>query len=243
MIIIPDIHGRNFWKETVKEIKDEEIIFLGDYVDPYFLFEDVEPQEGLSTLSEVIAFKKAHPNNVTLLLGNHDLSYVSDYIVKCRHDDKNHDKIRKLILNNMDLFNIAHEKRIENKTYLFSHAGIIPIWLEQNEFAIGKIKAGHEAEELNKLFHSGNLYQALGDISAYRGGNQESGSCIWADIDEHFDYVQSPNAKIYFDVYQIFGHSLQLSGRPIITEYFACLDCRHAFRLNDRGALIKIIVQ
>ena len=34
MIIIPDIHGRDFWKE-VTAIEDEEFVFLGDYVDPY----------------------------------------------------------------------------------------------------------------------------------------------------------------------------------------------------------------
>ena len=34
MIIIPDVHGRVFWKEIVKNSEDK-IIFLGDYVDPY----------------------------------------------------------------------------------------------------------------------------------------------------------------------------------------------------------------
>lgn len=36
--IIPDVHGRNFWKNITsnEEIaKYEKIIFLGDYLDPY----------------------------------------------------------------------------------------------------------------------------------------------------------------------------------------------------------------
>ena len=240
MIIIPDIHGRNFWKEAVRGHEDEEIIFLGDYVDPYSALEFIYPWDGLLSLRDVIDFKKAHPANVTLLLGNHDLSYVYNSVTKCRHDYENHDDIRKLIVDNMDLFEIAYKKRVGDKLFLFSHAGIIPTWLEQNEFMIGEIKVGHEAEELNKLFHAGKLCQVLGDVSAYRGGIQEVGSCIWADIDEHFDYEQSPNAKIYSDVFQIFGHSLQLSERPIITKHFACLDCRHAFLLDDNGKLVKI---
>ena len=35
MIIIPDVHGRSFWKEYVKGHEEEDIIFLGDYLDPY----------------------------------------------------------------------------------------------------------------------------------------------------------------------------------------------------------------
>ena len=35
MIIIPDIHGRTFWKKAVKGHENDEIVFLGDYNDPY----------------------------------------------------------------------------------------------------------------------------------------------------------------------------------------------------------------
>lgn len=75
MIIIPDIHGRTFWKYAVKGRETEEIVFLGDYVDPYTELEGIEPSKGLVALKEVIEFKKHHPENVTLLLGNHDLCY------------------------------------------------------------------------------------------------------------------------------------------------------------------------
>ena len=35
MIIIPDVHGRKFWRNAVKGFETEKIVFLGDYVDPY----------------------------------------------------------------------------------------------------------------------------------------------------------------------------------------------------------------
>ena len=38
ILIIPDVHGRDFWKEPVKqELKNNEtsIVFLGDYTDGY----------------------------------------------------------------------------------------------------------------------------------------------------------------------------------------------------------------
>ena len=34
-IVIPDVHGRDFWRSAVRGREEEKIIFLGDYVDPY----------------------------------------------------------------------------------------------------------------------------------------------------------------------------------------------------------------
>ena len=75
MIIIPDVHGRTFWKEAVKGRENEEIVFLGDYIDPYG-YEGITPEDGIIALEDIIKFKQDHPNNVHLLLGNHDAGYI-----------------------------------------------------------------------------------------------------------------------------------------------------------------------
>ena len=31
--IIPDFHGRPFWRDAVKDVADTPIVFLGDYLD------------------------------------------------------------------------------------------------------------------------------------------------------------------------------------------------------------------
>ena len=43
-MVIPDVHGRYFWKEPVKKYFDtvDRVVFLGDYLDPY------EGEEGLA---------------------------------------------------------------------------------------------------------------------------------------------------------------------------------------------------
>ena len=44
ILIVPDVHGREFWRQPVTEVlndpglKNTRIVFLGDYVDPYFDF-------------------------------------------------------------------------------------------------------------------------------------------------------------------------------------------------------------
>ena len=67
-IIIPDVHGRTFWREAVKGRENENIIFLGDYLDPY-PSEGITPEKAYRELLDIIDFKKEHIDNVVLLLG------------------------------------------------------------------------------------------------------------------------------------------------------------------------------
>ena len=35
VLVIPDIHGRTYWKEATAKYPNLPVIFLGDYLDPY----------------------------------------------------------------------------------------------------------------------------------------------------------------------------------------------------------------
>ena len=35
ILIIPDVHGRTFWRDAVEAAGEMPIVFLGDYLDPY----------------------------------------------------------------------------------------------------------------------------------------------------------------------------------------------------------------
>lgn len=227
MIIIPDIHGRTFWKEAVQDHENEKIIFLGDYTDPY-PDEDVEYWQGYQALAEVIAFKKEHINNVVLLWGNHDLSYINPHIPLCRHDEENFHEIRLLLRKHQHLFELVHEEKVGDRRVVFSHAGIHPEWLKENADTIGTLKSGEEAATLNQRFRKGEINKALGQLSWYRGGLYPAGSCVWADAEEFQDILPE---DLLPDCYQVFGHTQQAA--PLITERFACLDCRTAFELNS----------
>lgn len=51
MIVIPDVHGRVFWRQAVNDyLGKESIIFLGDYLDPYDL-SDPAPVEIVDRLN------------------------------------------------------------------------------------------------------------------------------------------------------------------------------------------------
>lgn len=237
MIIIPDIHGRNFWQKIVRDNPTERILFLGDYVDPY-------PQEGLTTsdgidqLEAVIKLKCERPKDVTLLLGNHDLTYIyPDYIMASRHDFALADETEKFFTENAELFHIAYAERIARKEHVFSHAGFHPLWVNANGKLFLKAASYSQLASIaNQLFHSGDprFIKALSNVSALRGGLSPAGSIVWAD--EH----EFANAVLPKDVYQIFGHTQQ-DESPIITSRYACLDCRKAFRLNEQDGSLEAI--
>ena len=72
ILIIPDVHGRDFWKEPVKqELNNSEtsIIFLGEVTDGYI--HEWEPnfdyrQHTIDNLKEIIELKKQINNRTNL---------------------------------------------------------------------------------------------------------------------------------------------------------------------------------
>jgi predicted phosphodiesterase len=59
ILIIPDVHGRSFWKKAIEQHMDEcdKVIFLGDYIDPYE-DEHITRKQAIATLDEIISFKR-----------------------------------------------------------------------------------------------------------------------------------------------------------------------------------------
>ena len=46
ILILPDIHGRTFWKKPCENPKEFDlIIFLGDYLDPYESIDGITKEE------------------------------------------------------------------------------------------------------------------------------------------------------------------------------------------------------
>ena len=71
--IIPDVHGRQFWKDIIpRKDEFEKIIFLGDYLDPYW-FEGISNLNALDNFKEILEFKKENLEKVILLIANHKM--------------------------------------------------------------------------------------------------------------------------------------------------------------------------
>lgn len=230
LLIIPDVHGRLFWKEAVQTQEYDKVIFLGDYVDPYGE-EGVSDPEAYRNFSDILRFKKEQKDRVVLLLGNHDLHYASNRfrVNACgtRYNSALADVLQQLFMGYRSFFQLAYQV-CGDQRYLFTHAGVNTAWFHRHESLIQEL----EANRLNHLLDTQKGMDALAEVGTERGGDYPTGSMVWADVDEM--KMNTP----FEGVYQVFGHSLSPDG-PVITDHFACLDCRKSFIL-DQGELSPV---
>ena len=274
-LILPDIHGRNFWKDAIQKFPKEEypelnIVFLGDYIDPYD-FEGITRNQAIENFKEIIETAK-NDNRIHLLIGNHDMHYWYECEFKSRVDEnpKNFKIIKDLFLENFEIFNIAYEETINDKRYLYTHAGVTKYWLDHLRF-IGNncIKRNKEtrtdrlgniikvvsdarmpfcnmlanitptAEELNQFKLDWQGQALLWEASWVRGGDNNSGSCLWADYEE-WSYVNSNEGGPW----QIFGHTLRYpefdEGDIVNEKKIAMLDARQAWVMTNDNEIIKL---
>ena len=230
LIIIPDVHGRTFWREAVEGIGDpgheeDKVVFLGDYIDPYWQ-EGIYPEDAYAGLEEIVALKRRNPDRVVLLLGNHDLGYLDPDICTCRRDYDRAEKLKRLFEDNLDLFDLVHVEPRNGRKVLFSHAGIAQEWVRGWKDLLGD---EFRPERLNELLHGDSagreaLFCALADVSWYRGGSAPVGSPVWADVDEYLD-----GEPLLPGYYHIFGHSFDPHGPVSVGIEGVCVDCGKAY--------------
>lgn len=233
ILIIGDVHGRNFWKNAVEKHEKEcdKIIFLGDYLDPY-PWEKITRKEAINNFDEIINYKIKNKDKVILLLGNHDLPYYDRNFGRAtRYDSSNAWHIIEMFKSHRSIFKLAHEEEINGKKYIFTHAGLLYDWCKRHTKLIPEIDINH----INLMISNEYGIMSLTEVSRYRGGLHPYGSIVWADL---YEMEHETNENLPWD-YQIFGHSQQITD-PVITKYWACLDCRKAFILDENGKIEEI---
>ena len=248
IMVIPDVHGRTFWREPVHEALENsraKVIFLGDYVDTYpYEFDGMDPyvinRRAIGIFKEIIELKKKYPDRMTLLLGNHDCTYaISTSICECRTDYKNFEEIRELFVADRDLFRLADETTINGRHFIFSHAGI------NQRYA--RLCFGSEADESNVVGKFNHAYHvndpdilmSLGMASRWRGNwDSEYGSIVWACPRNGPAF---PAAHIHPDIH---GHSEKICLERCPLNQFVFSPCHiiphsHTGIGIDRQSLIR----
>ena len=137
VLIIPDIHGRKFWKEAIDKFPKEDypnlkIVLLGDYLDPYTGLEDISPKDAYDNFLEVLEYINKD-SRIIPLIGNHDWHYFVN-LDSCRIDRARERSIEELFKKNMDKFRVTYTHEVNGDKYLFSHAGVTQNWL--NDIAL-----------------------------------------------------------------------------------------------------------
>ena len=224
ILIVPDIHGRDFWLPALDY--QGEIIFLGDYTDPY-------PQEGFTDehayqgFLKIVKFKQDNPERVTLLIGNHEMHYYNKDLSAGRFSREYFDKYHAILMGDdtKGLFQLC--KQVDN--YLFIHAGLTKGWYDRHYEQFKDLGSTLE-EQLNNVFFK-KMYIFHEAAWKYRGGLDETGSPLWADIHEFYDEDETEHFSP--DIIQIFGHTQMLEKEPIIKDKYCLLDNRQLYLLHN----------
>lgn len=155
--VIGDQHGRTNWHQLVEPFDEGTMyIFIGDYTDPYYGWEDVTYEQMIEEIKKMFAFKREHPDNVILLYGNHDLQYYIKQGETNRYDwdERHRDELFKLFKDNEDIFDgVAYS--IGDK-YLVTHAGVTFDWYTRycsfDKDTVGKEPLEDIAAQINNVW-------------------------------------------------------------------------------------------
>ena len=246
VLVVPDVHGRTFWKESVKKYLGavDRVVFLGDYLDSY-PDEDRLAEDIFENMMEIVELKQANMEKVVLLKGNHDQHYASERFKELaggtRMDYQNWNKYHQAFTEHRDLFQIAHLEQIGGIPYVFSHAGLTLYWLKKvndnvwnmfdNKISVGDIKI---IERINLLDDDGKGQDMLAVIGSSRSWfGEKTGSVLWADIEEH-TIPHAPKAYGLNKVFQVFGHTKLKKGYDKIEfDNLVMIDSQQCFMIDE----------
>lgn len=215
---IGDIHGRDGWIDIVNDalLHFNHVVFLGDYVDSF----NIRPVLIKHNLEAIIGFKIQNPDNVTLLLGNHDWAYLYDHHRISGFQWQMWQEYKKIFRDNIDLFDVAwgYTNPRTKKYTLATHAGLTyKYW---NQVVLPKLK--NPEDKLYKLVEGNpenyQIHEILnfmkGGDDMWKVGSMRGGvgtpSPIWAD---YLELLDDP----YPEMNQVFGHTAR--GRVSMDQF------------------------
>ena len=244
--IVPDVHCRDFYKSVLK-IKDKPIVFLGDYMDSYRQ-EGTNDEQGIANLEEIFDFAREN-DNVTLLVGNHDTSWIWSPMGFERTDSSLYNDLHNLYRENIDLL---HSYCLIGNV-LFTHAGISDFWISSvnnNYYLDGEFKVDSKnvldwidnewLSELQKdraIRHWGyyELESPIFWCGSSRWGTDPEGGPLWRDHDED-DYPIKD-----FPYIRIYGHTrCEEIGLVRTSKVGHCIDSRAIFEYNLDTKTLKV---
>ncbi|MDR1675134.1 MAG: metallophosphoesterase [Tannerella sp.] len=220
ILIVPDIHGRPFWEPALDY--RGTTVFLGDYTDPY-------PSEGthadsLRIMRQLVELKKQEPERITLLIGNHEFHYYDPKYRCGRFSLSMYEPYHQLLTGEDTAGCFQLCKQIDR--YLFIHAGITKYWYDRYRAKMAPLGATLE-EQMNRLFQEAPY--AFYEASLHRGGIDDYGSPLWADVNEYGEEPEPFDKEII----QIIGHTQIKNPDPIFIKNVRMLDNAQLYLLKD----------
>lgn len=210
ILVIPDVHGTNYWKEAVKDNTVCKIVFLGDYFDSY----NIPINTQIKNFLQILELKKEFPDKVVLLIGNHDYHYFPniDCTTTSGFNSITRLHVEPILNENRKYFQVSYQ----DSNLLFTHAGVSETFLNLHVKDYNKDTI---AECLNALWEYKPTAFEFNGINPY--GDDVQQSPLW--IREFSLIKDSVNLKKY-GLIQIVGHTkrkkIDVLGKSTNSSYF-----------------------
>jgi hypothetical protein len=148
IITIGDIHGRDTWIKIVNKEKFDKLIIVADYFDTH---EDVSAAIQMHNFKKLIEYKKANPDKVDLLFGNHDLHYLRTIHNQYSGYQMWHEiDISELLHAALDKNLLKMCTIIDN--IIFTHAGVTKTWCFNSLLKVDTSNSELLESSINDLF-------------------------------------------------------------------------------------------
>jgi hypothetical protein len=218
VLIIPDVHNRwEIAEGIIKRNKDcEKVIFLGDYFDDFG-----DDPHIIANVADWFHYSVNQPNRIHIC-GNHDIHYwfKDNKMVRCSgYSQPKSIAINDFVTSN-DWKKLVFYYNLDD-TYILSHAGVHPFWLDQASFQKDE-KISLDAKKVSKILEreSESFLLAIGrekwhwfGVPGFSrcNGSPYYGGIVWLDWNGEFWPIRGLN--------QIVGHtpSYQLTWK-FLTE-------------------------
>jgi hypothetical protein len=198
-LVLGDTHGRSNWKLAIHQDQPDRVIFIGDYFDSF----DIPGIDQIHNFKEIIHYKESNPQvEVVLLIGNHDHHYFPEvgYTGTSGYQAGIAPSIIQVIDENRHHLQIAYGF----EDYLFTHAGVSPIFMDQ-VFGEGGWNKENIVVDLNELFkYKPRAFEFNGFDPS---GDSKTQTPIWIRPASLMSVNKDPDKGLKKDYIQIVGHT------------------------------------
>ena len=158
IVAIGDIHGRDYWKQTIEQEQDADVfVFVGDYFDSF----TIKGPDQINNFLDIVEFKKQSKVPVILLIGNHDYHYypgIEDSGTS-GYQTLMAPSIKHVVSDNKQYLQAAYQVG----EFVFTHAGLSSEWLDD-------IIPGWDVDSLDATIN--DLFKFQPNKLAYRSYKQ-----------------------------------------------------------------------
>lgn len=234
IFVFGDLHGNSVWQDILSNNNTwDKIVFLGDYFDSF----TITREEQLKNFKALIRLKQSFPDDVILLIGNHDYHYFPFIYEKGTSGYSGIFKsiVSPILQENLGKFVMCYK----HNNYLFTHAGISPEFIDN---LVDIDKSLPYDELLNLLWKDRPMSFGFNGVNCY--GDDTYQTPIWIRPTSLLKSNEK-DTRVIDNYAQIVGHTavkrIDLNNPNFGTKFILvdCLENNQYLIIDDNKLIVE----